>query len=328
VLASVIVPTHNRAESVVRSVRSLFAQQSSEPFEVIVVDNRSTDETFERVSALANEAPYAFRVVREPALGLHNARHAGARAASGKILLFTDDDATFSLEWVESYVTAFRQHPEMAAAGGPIEPAWEGPPPAWLTRYMQGKGDFGILSLRAGSDQFTLQKDAYFYGVNMAIRRDVLFDAGGFNPEVYGEIWVGDGETGLNRKLWLEEQLIGWVPEARVFHHIPLGRMTLQYFRRRLQNEGSCDIYTWYHRTPPHTGKLLVEFIKTLAFGAFPWVRGGLQWGGTSRHAIDAQLEAARYLGRLQYLWRVATNPEMKRVLTRTNWINQTEAIG
>jgi glycosyltransferase involved in cell wall biosynthesis len=326
VVASVIVPTLNRADSVTRTVRSLLAQKvANAALDIIVVDNGSSDGTFERVSLLADHAPCAFRVLREPNLGLHNARHAGALAASGEVLLFTDDDATFSPRWVESYVTAFQQHPEMAAAGGPIEPAWEATPPDWLIRYMIGKDDFGILSLRVARDEFALRKNGDFYGVNMAIRRDVLFEAGGFNPEAYGSTWLGDGETGLTRKLWRAGRLIGWVPQARVFHHIPPGRMTLQYFRRRLQNEGACDIYTWYHRTPAHAGKLLGEFTKTLVFGVFPWLRASLQWRRTSRRAIDAQLEAARYLGRLQYLWRVVTNPEMKRILARTNWINQTE---
>src|SRR2546423_12328653 len=98
---SVIIPTHNRAVSLARSVRSaLELDYLRDHGEILVVDNASTDQTPAVVSDLQHAAGGSIlRYVQEPDLGLHNARHAGARAASGEILLFTDDDATFSPQW-------------------------------------------------------------------------------------------------------------------------------------------------------------------------------------------------------------------------------------
>ena len=132
-------------------------------------------------------------------LGLHNARHAGARAAEGKILLFTDDDATFDCGWATAYAEAFARHTEMMASGGPVRPIWETEPPQWLLDYIAESKMFNILSIMEPHTEFRMNPNGFFFGVNMAIRRNILFEVGGFNPESFGDIWSGDGEAGLNK---------------------------------------------------------------------------------------------------------------------------------
>src|SRR5207244_2638099 len=173
-----------------------------------------------------------------------------AHAAQGEILVFTDDDATFDPDWLQAYADAFDCHPEMTAAGGPVRPAWEAPPPPWFTQFMEDKS-CGILSLMEPFEEFRLGPEAFFWGVNMAIRREVLFAVGGFNPEAFGDIWLGDGESGLNRKLRERRMPIGYVPGAVVHHHIPPGRMTVDYVCHRLANQEACELYTTYHDRIP-----------------------------------------------------------------------------
>src|SRR5258707_14266832 len=110
---------------------------------------------------------------------------------------------------------------------------------------------FPPLSLLDLAPDFRLTPDGIFFGVNMAIRRDVLFESGGFNPESFGDHWLGDGETGLNRKLHACGRLIGYVPEALVYHHVPPERMTVGYLRRRQANDGACDMYAAFHQKMP-----------------------------------------------------------------------------
>ena len=113
----------------------------------------------------------------------------------------------------------------MAAAGGPVKPKWDVNPPPWLleylAKYMDRYNNFTLLSLMDLSNTFSLSKQGYFFGVNMAIRKEILFKVGGFNPDSFGDIWLGDGESGLNRKLWKRSELIGYIPDALVYHHIP-----------------------------------------------------------------------------------------------------------
>jgi glucosyl-dolichyl phosphate glucuronosyltransferase len=127
---SVIIPTRNRAASLARTVRSaLELDLPAGRYEVLVVDNASTDQTFDVVRALeAGPRGSIIRYLQEARLGVHHARHAGARAAAGELLLFTDDDATLSPDWASAYAAAFNAHDEMAAAGGPIRAAWDVPP--------------------------------------------------------------------------------------------------------------------------------------------------------------------------------------------------------
>ncbi len=202
VAVSLVVPTYKRSRVVMRCLESI-QQQTLADFELLLVDNSPDGELRPQVEAFNRTAEKKARYVPEPRLGLHNARHAGARAATGDVLVFTDDDAGFDPDWLAAYARCFEAHREMAAAGGPIRPAWEAPPPDWLTVFMRADPTmFPVLSLLELSRDFQLRHDGIFFGVNMAIRRDALFDAGGFNPEIFGDRWLGDGETGLNRKLW------------------------------------------------------------------------------------------------------------------------------
>src|SRR5262245_49986268 len=131
--ASIIIPTLNRCEVLKNAVSSLLRQTwPTDQHEVIVVDNGSVDRTRHYVEELAKETKVPVRLIYEPRIGLHNARNAGSRAARGEVLIFTDDDATFDPDWVQAYVEAFSMYPTMMAAGGPVRPFWEAPPPRWL----------------------------------------------------------------------------------------------------------------------------------------------------------------------------------------------------
>jgi len=73
---------------------------------------------------------------------------------------------------------------------------------------------------------FNLSERGYFYSCNMAILKSKLIEREGFHPEATGDAWVGDGETGLNRDMQTKGDLIGYVPGALTYHHIPASRMT------------------------------------------------------------------------------------------------------
>jgi glucosyl-dolichyl phosphate glucuronosyltransferase len=93
---SVIIPTLNRCSYLERALASAREQTfPSSEYEIIVVDNGSTDGTRDLVERLNQDGGKRLCYVYEGQLGLHHARHAGARAAKSWILIFTDDDATF-----------------------------------------------------------------------------------------------------------------------------------------------------------------------------------------------------------------------------------------
>jgi len=306
-----------------RCLESVQAQQLDN-FEVVVVDNAADTEVRDRVATLSSGHSSPIRYVAEPALGLHNARHAGVRVARGEVLVFTDDDATFDPGWLAAYASAFEAHPEMAAAGGPVRPVWESPPPAWLLDFMRNyPGMFPILSLMEPHASFQLSPDGIFFGVNMAVRRDLLVRLGGFNPDSFGRYWLGDGETGLNRRLWRHGALVGYVPEALVFHHVPAERMTTRYLRRRQANDGAADVYARFHPTGTPGPPGLVRHAVSIAAGAFSdWLAAPIFWDRTDARALRVQMRAIRAWAQLAYVLRLMVDADLRTLVARRDWLS------
>lgn len=329
---SLVIPTFRRPDTLVAGLKSL-QNQTLANFEILVVDNAAEPAVEQLVQEFNRTARVTARYIPEPRLGLHYARHAGARAATGEILVFTDDDATFDPGWLQAYAEAFTAHQEMAAAGGPVRPIWESPPPQWLLDYMLNGGKstsrlgpgkmFTILSLMEPYDYFCIDKRGFFFGVNMAIRRDVLFQVEGFNIECFGNIWLGDGETGLQIKLWNRGMLIGYIPKALVNHHIPTERMTVEYFTRRWENDAGAESYQDYHGAVPSR-------VRTLRL-AFWMIRnnwriillGRRLKGHTDKVSLDLQLDAARKRAQVKYLIRLSWDSQFRSLVQKSSWLSQ-----
>src|SRR5690348_5405785 len=86
---SVVIPTHERRDVVVRNVAKLGGQTESD-FEVVVVDDGSRDGTAQALRSL--HVPFPLKVIEQPNRGVATARNVGAAAAVGEYLLFLDDD--------------------------------------------------------------------------------------------------------------------------------------------------------------------------------------------------------------------------------------------
>jgi glycosyltransferase involved in cell wall biosynthesis len=120
---SVVVPAYNEAEFLGSCLDSLLAQDFRDPFEIIVVDNNSTDGTADVARSRG------VRVVAEPAPGVCAARQCGTTAARGEIVVSTDADTTFAADWLTRIDRAFREDPARVAVAGPcrfVDPPWWG----------------------------------------------------------------------------------------------------------------------------------------------------------------------------------------------------------
>ena len=328
-MISLIIPTYNRAVVLKRALDSAMnVDYSPVDYEIIVVDNGSADATPAVVQDAQDRKPkYNINYIREDRLGLHNARHAGVWAAKGDILIFTDDDATFAPDWLRAYAAAFDAHPEMVAAGGPVRPSWEAPPPKWLVEFIGEGNTFGMFSLMEPYNEFRLNPDGIFFGVNMAIRANILLEMGGFNPEAFGDVWLGDGETGLVYKLWKHKMLIGYVPEALVYHHIPPERMTIQYLRLRMANQGVCDLYSDFHRALPNTRSMLGRVSGLIWRNYRSWVAAMLVKNRTDVQSLHLQLESARTQAQLKYMLKVALDKKFQSFVVKTDWLNDRRSM-
>ncbi len=294
---SVIIPTYTRPQSLLQTLCSL-QEQTLANFEIIVVDNAADSDVERMATEFNHAATVPVRYMPEPQLGAHNARHTGAHAAEGDILVFADDDETFAPEWLGAYARAFAEHPEMAAAGGPIRLVWEAPPPAWLLEFMGHARTFIILGLLDASDEFCLSPKGGFFSGNMAIRRDVFFQLGGFNPDQD-------------------------VPEAIIYHHIPPQKMTVKFFRHRMANEGAAEVYTRFHEGVPgwfHLGKHAAGIAIR---NGKPWIADLFLKGRTDVRSLTTQLHAARTQSELKYVIRLMLDKNLRKLVLKKDWLNE-----
>jgi glucosyl-dolichyl phosphate glucuronosyltransferase len=233
---SVILPTFNRADSLQRAIPALLRQTAMPvTYELIVVDNNSTDGT---PGVVARFADRRVRLVAEPRQGLSYARNAGLAAARAPIVAFTDDDVEVAPDWVETIVTTLARHPEVAGLGGRVLPAWECGRPRWLTR-----DHWAPLALQDHGDSrrvFDRATPIGLIGANLAFRREVFDRVGTFSPEVQ-RVKDGIGSTEdhelLNRLYNSGERML-YQPKLLVMARVPGDRCDRRYHRRWHEGHG------------------------------------------------------------------------------------------
>ncbi|MEO7455260.1 MAG: glycosyltransferase [Gemmatimonadaceae bacterium] len=318
-MLTVVIPTFRRPASLLRTLASL--QEQDVALELIVVDNAADESLRTSMDAFNSSARLPVRYVAEPRAGVHYARNSGAMLATSDVIAFTDDDVTFAPGWARAYAEAFAAHPGIAAAGGPSHADWESPPPAWLMSLVQRGPAFFQLSLRDYGHDLRLDETESFWSLNMAIRKSVLINAGGFNPELVGDRYVGDGEGGLFRTLRRAGKRVAYIPGALVHHRIPGERMTMAYLRHRMESEGAAECYARL-RGRDHAPLALATRALASTIGAW-----GASFAARPLRAssgvfpLRVQLKAAELAGRAAYLRRAVTDGDLRQLIRQDAWL-------
>jgi glycosyltransferase involved in cell wall biosynthesis len=229
---TVILCTYNRCQSLASALDSLAASILPETieWEVLVVDNNSSDQTAAVVKDFACRHPGRFRYRFEPQQGKSYALNAGIREAQGNILAFVDDDVTVEPMWLQNLTSALRDR-QWAGSGGRILPARGFVPPQWLA--LDGPCNL-VGALCAYFDPGDVSgelKDPPF-GANMAFRKEMFARYGGFRtdlgPSPGSELRNEDTEFG--RRLMAGGERLRYVPSAVVYHEIPEKRVRKEFF--------------------------------------------------------------------------------------------------
>jgi glycosyltransferase involved in cell wall biosynthesis len=233
---SIVIGTLNRRELLDRAIRSILAQGCDPSrYEIVVVDNGSTDGTREVVEAIMAGAGNVHYVV-EPRLGLSIARNRGIAESRGPIIGFFDDDGTAEPGWLAKMLELFRQEPDIGAAGGLIKVAWPDSQPEWMPMHLQGY----YAGCDYGDARRYLDFPQYPYGPNMMIRRSLLDAIGGFNEQVgpKGQNIMSAGELDLFQRLYERPIKVVYEPGAVVHHWVPAERATRRWLLRRAYKHG------------------------------------------------------------------------------------------
>jgi GT2 family glycosyltransferase len=229
---SVIIPTYNRADLLAGAIESLLNQNARDvTFEVIVVDNNSTDSTRAIVGNYVNRSPELVRYVFEPRQGISYARNTGIANAASDILAFTDDDIRMDADWAVKLRDAFLAYPEAVYIGGKVVPIWKEAQPKWAHLQL---GSFAFQD--HGEEPQTVDRDHQrcLVGANLACRRELVERVGGFEPAlqlVKGGIGsMEDHEWQI--RIW-EAGFHGmYVPNVQVRTPVQLDRFRKSYHRR------------------------------------------------------------------------------------------------
>jgi glucosyl-dolichyl phosphate glucuronosyltransferase len=241
---SVILCTYNRHLYLKKALESLACSvlPGSTDWEVIVVDNRSSDQTPDVVKEFATQYPGRFRYVPEPKQGKSHALNTGIRQSRGDVLAFVDDDATVEPGWLWNLTKALNDG-DWAGAGGRTRLGESLSLPRWLA--LSGPCDLGgVLAAQFDLGDEPGQLDKAPYGVNMAYRKTMFEKYGGFRtdlgPRPGSEIRNEDTEFG-NRLLAAGERL-RYEPSAIVYHPAPKNRIRREFFLKWYFDYGRAGI--------------------------------------------------------------------------------------
>lgn len=234
-IATILICTYNRAQLLGPTLDSIAALRAPAglAWEVLVVDNNSTDGTRLAVEQRQAGYPVDLRYAFEPRQGKSMALNTGHTLARGAIIVYTDDDVRVPAEWLQAAVQPLLDDPSIAYTGGPVRPMWERRPPAWL----DPTGNLGgTIAVKDHGDAMFVFEDEHKtpLGVNMAVRRELVDRIGGFRPDLgrRGKSLLGQEQA----EFFYRSRAAGvrglYVPAMLLDHFVPASRLTHNYFRR------------------------------------------------------------------------------------------------
>ena len=247
---SVIICCHNSESRLLPTLRHLAEQHVNidTPWEVILVDNASTDQTESLAKSLWQQygCNNNFKVVFEPKLGLMNARIKGLKSASFEYICFTDDDNWLDVNYVQQVYYIFESHPEVAICGGKIEAVFETgfQPPAWFHKYQHAYA----VGAQGGTEGDVSDSRGYLWGAGLSFRKSVLlglFDSG-FKPlltDRKGKLLTSGGDAELCYALRACGWKLWYSPQLRLRHFIASFRVDWNYLLKMYKGFGASHVF-------------------------------------------------------------------------------------
>lgn len=249
---SVVICCHNSAARLPQTLAHLAAQQRTAPvlWEVIVIDNGSTDQT---ATVARQQWPVAatapLRVVHEPQLGLIHARLRGFAAARYELVSFIDDDNWVAPDWVVTVAALMHDRPAVGACGGWSVAVSEQPLPAWFARYHAG---YAVGEQGCGSGDVTVTR-GYLWGAGLTIRQAAwqqLLNAG-FRPLLAGRQGTALS-GGEDSEICYALRLAGWRlwydRRLQLQHYLPAHRLEWSYLRQLHRGTGRAFVVLGVYR--------------------------------------------------------------------------------
>lgn len=260
---SVVIATYNRSEELISTLNSFLEQKLDRSlWEVLVVNNNSTDNTEELFAAFIAKNPNCgFRIIFEPRQGLSYARNCGIDNTTADVIVMVDDDVQVENDFLTIYYDFFTNNSDAAASGGRVIPKYNFKAPKWLSPFTE-KPIGGTLNMGARIKEFGT---GYPTGCNMAFRRSAVERSGGFNTSLGrtgGKLLAGEEKDFFDRIKRCGGRVF-YLPTAIVYHIIPKERFSKEYFDKVTLMIGCSErIRTKSISTKAYCQRLLQEVFR------------------------------------------------------------------
>ena len=261
---SIVICSYNRAQYIGDALDSLYKQTTSlSDFEVMLVDNNSTDGTPEVYKSWREIHPEGnFQYLTEHQQGASFARNTGAAHAQSDWLCFMDDDAVAFPDFVANIIKHTQEKPTIVGFGGKIIPKYIPEKPVWMSYYVSslvGNFDYSPVPCAFKKGKYPLES-------NMVIKKSVFDQIGGFNttlPGVMGTLRIGgEGKELFYKVIGLGEEIY-YDPNIIVYHVVETNKLTKEYLYRVASGIGRGErIRTLSISTFSYTMKLIEYFFK------------------------------------------------------------------
>jgi glucosyl-dolichyl phosphate glucuronosyltransferase len=223
--------TEKRWDDLVMAVESV-RQQTLPAAEIIIV----IDHNPQLLTQVRDHMPSVIVVENTDERGLSGARNTGIAVANGNIVVFLDDDAVATPDWLMLLIEGF-EDTQILGVGGSVLPLWSDIKPAWLPEEF-----YWVIGCTYRGMPQSCQLIRNPIGANMSFRREVFDAVGGFRSEIgrIGTRPLGCEETELCirvRQFWPQKGFL-YQPQASVFHRVPGSRTNWHYFFSRCFSEG------------------------------------------------------------------------------------------
>jgi len=251
---SVVVCCYNSEKRISKVLSHLLNQKYDQDvnWEVLIVDNGSTDKTKEVSTEFWNHQSIKLRTVDEPNPGLSNARNKGLTQSVYDVVSFIDDDNWVETEWVQKVYHHMRRDPHIGILGGRGEGAFEQDPPAWFAEFQRSYA-VGAQAESSGNHQSIL------YGAGLSIRKKAWnhLKSNGFKfilSDRKGGMITSGGDAELCLAVLLSGYKLYYDHDLKFKHYMPEARLNWLYLIDLHKSFGRAtavtDIYTSFHEKP------------------------------------------------------------------------------
>ncbi len=281
---SIVICTYNGAKRLRPTLLSIFSQQTTVeiPWELIIVDNASTDDTAEfcRNMIESNSFENKSKIVFESRQGCNHARLKGLQEVQYKWLLFCDDDNHLYPDYLEKAWSILNDNETIGVLGGQGIPLFEDQKPDWFDKYSKS---FAVGSQSKKEGKISIHSKSQLYSAGSFFRKEVLIK---YYDNNYSTIMVGPNGKELTRgedtewclMIQLADFDLWYSSELKFYHYMSKERMTWEYYLKLKTGiaSGESRLFPYYlflKSNKPSYTKFLFRYTQSLLYHNFIWLQ-------------------------------------------------------